>query len=188
MRSGVYVIECDGKQYVGSAQDIVARWGVHRHELRHNKHHSRYLQRAWNKHSEDAFTFRVLEHCEPTQCVEREQFWIESLKPVFNMHLVARSPLGVKRSAATRQKLRAIAPLRLPPMLGKNYTEATRNRLRGRIVSEETRAKLRTRAISQETRAKLSASKKGKVLSAEHRANISAALKGHRKVIGSPLK
>lgn len=161
MVSGVYVIECAQKQYVGSAHDIKARWAVHRNELRHNQHHSRYLQRAWNKHGEEAFVFRILEVCAGEQCVEREQYWIDTLRPKFNMHPLARSPLGVKRSNETRAKLSVIASKRVPPMAGKHHSDTTKAKMRGRIVSEATREKLRNRVVSAETRAKLSAAKVG---------------------------
>lgn len=161
MASGVYVIECGKRQYVGSAKDIRARWSMHRHELRKGIHHSRFLQRAWDKYGEAAFAFRILEECESEQCVEREQYWIDALAPVFNMHRLARSPLGVKRSAETRAKLSAIASKRTPPMANKHHSEETRAKMRGRIVSEATREKQRNRIVSEETRAKLRAARLG---------------------------
>lgn len=181
MLSGVYVIECDGKQYVGSARDIQARWGVHRHELAHRKHHSRYLQRAWTKYGAESFTFRVLEECPADLCLEREQYWIDTLKPVFNMHPLAHSPTGVKRSIETRAKLSAIALKRKPPMLGKHHSEATRTKMRGRAISDETRQKLRGRIVSDETRMKLSVAKKGKPRDRSAVEATAAALRGRKR-------
>lgn len=181
MSSGVYVIECNGRQYVGSAQDISSRWAVHRCDLRKGRHHSRYLQRAYNKYGEVALAFSVLEYCEVDQCITREQYWIDALHPAYNMHSLARSPLGVKRGEATRAKLRAIGMKRNPPMLGKNHTEETRAKMRGRVVSEETRAKLRDRVISEETRAKLSAAKKGKPRPRVAVEKGAAALRGRKR-------
>jgi group I intron endonuclease len=182
MTSGVYLIEGGGAQYVGSAKDIVARWSMHRHELNQRKHHSRYLQRAWDKYGSDAFTFCILEECEPEQCIEREQYWIDTLKPKFNMHPLARSPLGVRRSAATRAKLSALASARnSPPMQGKHHSEETRAKMRGRVVSDETRAKLRGRVVDEETRAKLRTARSGKP---RPRASVEAAaekLRGRKR-------
>lgn len=181
MSSGVYVIECGERQYVGSAKNVKGRWSMHRYELRQGIHHSRFLQRAWNKYGEDAFTFRILEECAPEQCIEREQQWIDTLAPVFNMHPTARSPLGVKRSEETRAKLSAIAAARTPPMANKRHTEETKAKMRGRIVSEETRAKHRNRVVSEETRAKIRAARLGKPRPREAVEAAAAKLRGRKR-------
>jgi group I intron endonuclease len=181
VRSGVYVIECCERQYIGSARHIRARWATHCHELRKGIHHSRFLQRAWEKYGEDAFTFRVIEECEPERCVEREQYWIDVLAPVFNMHLTARSPLGVNRSGATRAKLSMLASMRIPPMTNKHHTEETNAKLRGRVVSEATRNKLRNRIVSEETRAKIRAARLGKARPQEAVEASAAKLRGRKR-------
>ncbi len=181
MRSGIYVIECDGRQYAGSAKDIRARWSMHRHELRKGVHHSRFLQRAWKKHREDAFIFRVIEECDPERCLEREQFWIDTLAPVFDMHLLARSPLGVKRSAETRAKLSKLASARIPPMSGNRHTEETKAKMRRRVISEATREKMRNKVVSEETRAKIRAARLGKPRSREAVEASAAKLRGRRR-------
>lgn len=181
MASGVYVIECGDRQYVGSAKDIRMRWSMHRHELHKGIHHSRFLQRAWDKYEEEAFTFRILEECTPERCVEREQYWIDTLAPTFNMHPLARSPLGVKRSAETRAKLSAITSMRTPPMANKRHSEETREKMRGRVVSEVTREKLRNRIVSDETRAKMRAARLGKPRPRESVEAAAAKLRGRKR-------
>lgn len=49
------------KFYVGSTTDTRERFRTHRSRLRNNRHHSPYLQAAWNKHGEDCFKFEVIE-------------------------------------------------------------------------------------------------------------------------------
>src|SRR5690606_34420785 len=53
--SGIYEIHCtkSGRRYVGSAVNFSARWRLHYTQLCAGKHHSRHLQRAWNKYGED---------------------------------------------------------------------------------------------------------------------------------------
>lgn len=89
---GVYVIEQIGTDrcYVGSSQAIHNRWYQHRLYLRRGKHHSEFLQRAWDKHGKDAFEFRVLEKCEPNDLEAKEQQYIDALKPEFNGLVVIR--------------------------------------------------------------------------------------------------
>ena len=62
-RSGIYTITniANGHRYVGSAVDMGRRWSQHKGSLLSNRHHSIYLQRAWNKHGENTFEFEVLE-------------------------------------------------------------------------------------------------------------------------------
>jgi group I intron endonuclease len=107
MTSGIYTIKntLNGRVYVGSSVDIERRWLLHRYHLRAGIHHSRILQRSWNKHGEDAFAFEVLLVVPETDLIEHEQAFIDRLKPGFNIHPNARSPLGVKRSAETKAKI-----------------------------------------------------------------------------------
>jgi group I intron endonuclease len=69
LKSGIYAIRClvNGKVYVGSAVNIVSRWRVHKHHLTHHKHHSIHLQRVWDKHGPEAFSWEILEYVEPEQ-------------------------------------------------------------------------------------------------------------------------
>jgi group I intron endonuclease len=162
---GVYAIVnvVRGKRYVGSsAKSIKVRWWLHRTALRAGKHHSRHLQRAWDKYGEDAFSFEVLEVCPPEQCVAREQHWIDHHKAAdgrygYNVSPTAGSQLGIKRSEETKAKLRA------------------------RKMSDETKAKLRAaltgRKLSAENRKKISDAQKGRRNSEETIAKMSAAAK-----------
>ena len=61
--SGVYHIKnlVNGKVYIGSSIDINKRWKEHINSLRIFKHHSYKLQRAWDKHGEDNFSFEIIE-------------------------------------------------------------------------------------------------------------------------------
>lgn len=60
---GVYCIEniANNKKYIGSSLNIFRRWGDHKTHLKHNKHHSYKLQRAWCKYSNDKFKFYIIE-------------------------------------------------------------------------------------------------------------------------------
>ena len=65
---GIYTITnlVDGKYYIGSSITIEERLKKHKRTLLNNKHHCKYLQRAWNKYGEDKFKFDIvlnLNHC-----------------------------------------------------------------------------------------------------------------------------
>lgn len=80
---GVYKIlnKTTGKFYIGSSNNVKRRWKEHINDLNKNKSHSIYLQRAWNKYGEDNFTFEILEECKIENQLEKEQIYLDKLKP-----------------------------------------------------------------------------------------------------------
>lgn len=107
-KSGVYKIEnlINHKKYVGSSVNIYKRWKEHIQKLRNNKHHSIYLQNAWNKYGEGNFKFEVIQYVEDeNELINREQYWIDELgtyKYEYNECQIAGSPLGFKHSDETK--------------------------------------------------------------------------------------
>lgn len=167
--SGIYQITCTvtGKFYIGSAVNLYHRRVCHFNDLQHGKHRNSKLQRAWNKYGPDAFTFEVLELVLTPFLLEREQCWLDKLKPFkdkgFNIHPTAGSRIGAEVSPATRAKLR-------DANLGRKDSEETIrkrvNAMKGRSQSQET---IRKRMLSRqgyspsaETRARLSVVNTGK--------------------------
>jgi len=106
---GVYIIKCttNDRYYVGSSVNIKSRWYVHLNELKKNIHHSSKLQRAFNKYGKESFVFEILEECEPIKeiILKREQFYIDSMSPFFNICKTAGSFLGKKCKESTKLKL-----------------------------------------------------------------------------------
>ena len=47
--------------YVGSTTNFSRRKKDHLRILKENRHHCKYLQRAWNKYGEGLFTFEIVE-------------------------------------------------------------------------------------------------------------------------------
>ncbi len=64
--TGVYVIRnrITGKRYVGESVDIKRRWREHKRDLANGTHHSKRLQKDYNRYGRFAFSYRV-----------RERFW-----------------------------------------------------------------------------------------------------------------
>src|SRR5712671_3867618 len=81
--SGIYKITCiaNGKIYVGSSANLRIRWEQHCNDLRRKAHHSIHLQRAWNKYGENVFIFEIIELVMPWAILDREQYWLDKLKP-----------------------------------------------------------------------------------------------------------
>jgi len=109
-KSGIYTITntVNGKFYIGSASHLSMRWNYHKSKMRGNKSDCRILQKAWNKYGEENFTFRIIELvADKKNLLEREQFYLDSMKPVYNILKIAGSCLGVKRSKETCKRMSA---------------------------------------------------------------------------------
>ena len=207
MTVGVYTITHreSGNCYVGQSCDMPRRWSEHRKMLRNNKHHSKYLQRAWAKYGENSFDFQVAETCDLDDLTEREQWWMDKLLPVFNTAPAAGSTRGLVPSAETRANLRAIntgkkhspeARVRISESMKAHLAEfprvpmssETRTKIsatkKGTIPTPELLTRLhegnRGRKHTDETKANMSAAQKGRTCTPEQRAKISATLTGRK--------
>lgn len=94
----VYSIENiqNGKCYIGSTLTGRTRLLNHIGLLRNNKHHSIHLQRAYNLHGAGSFKIRVLENCSSSDLIVKEQYYIDLLKPDYNIKPNAYTNLGYK--------------------------------------------------------------------------------------------
>lgn len=96
--NGVYQIQIGDHIYIGSAASKLGfrvRWNRHISDMNNGVHHSIVLQRCFNKYKEAEFT--ILEVCDSADCIAREQFYINTLKPDMNILPTAGSNLGSKR-------------------------------------------------------------------------------------------
>ena len=84
---GIYKIMCIAtkKIYIGSSVKPYSRFSRHKLELRNNKHSNLHLQNAWNKYGKGNFVFEILENCAKELLLEKEQYYINFLKPEFNI-------------------------------------------------------------------------------------------------------
>lgn len=171
---GIYEIRntVNGKRYVGSAKTFGNRWRVHVQSLRRGDHHSRALQRAWEKYTPAAFQFNKLLICSEENLILYEQAAIDAFKPEYNCAPRAGSQAGFKFSEHSRAKMAEAA-------------RKTRN-FTGRRHSDFSKAKISASRkgkgggpMTEDRRAKIGAAHKGRVISKEHRAKISATLTGH---------
>lgn len=196
---GIYAIRCsaNGRDYVGSSNDVMRRWRGHCRLLRAGTHHCRYLQFAWNKHGEEAFSLDVLESCAKDALLEREQWHLEHRDRLFNATLIADKPpsaAGKKRSPEFCAKMRAEMARRKaagtmfnPGIRTPEQQDALTLKLRGRKAGPVERAN--KRAAQQLVASRLSDAERGrrrengrttwlgKKLSAAHRAHLSVAMK-----------
>lgn len=157
MNTGVYQIlnKANGYKYIGSASSSFnQRFRQHRHGLVNNKHYNKKLQNSYNKYGKDLFEFSILQYCPPELCIKKEQWFIDSEKPNFNISQVAGSCLGVKHTE--EQKI------------------ANSKRNLGKKMSDETKLKISLSNKGKEGR-------KGIKLSKEHISKIVSSNKGQKR-------
>lgn len=208
--TGIYCIENieTGKKYIGQSVDIENRWNLHKQQLKGNRHYNKYLQRAWNKYGENAFTFSVLEKCEEKQLDEKERYYISLYKAFsegYNLTEGGEGTRGYKHTDEYKNHMRYI-------FTGRTFSEETLLRMSNarkgktqtitpKYIEGRKRAaeKLKGKSFSEEHRKKLSESHKGKTtwnkgmkfekeahpmygkhLSEETRLKISNATKGRK--------
>lgn len=99
----------NNKMYVGSAINFNRRISNHVKLLKENRHHSIYLQNAWNKYGEEKFVFEIIECVnDKHNLLKCEQFFLDSLKPKYNMASKAGSLLGFKWTEEQKKKKQGI--------------------------------------------------------------------------------
>lgn len=209
--SGIYEIlnTVTDKRYVGSAQNFLKRWKEHLKGLKSGKHHSKHLQRAWDKYGAEVFVFQAVIYCEPAELIEYEQLCIDEMNSAYNICRVAGSTRGRAHTLECRQKISAKALGRVwseearakvsASLTGRKMSEAFSDTLRGNQRAkgykhtDEWKAanSLRHMGVprpkSAEHRRKISEGLKGKKLSEECKAKISAATKGRKRGPYTPM-
>lgn len=188
---GIYCIkfEKDSRKlyYVGSAVNLLDRFKKHKSDLCNNKHHSVYLQRAWNKYGPKHFKFCVLETVlDKNLLIEREQEWINKLRSFdknhgFNMSPSAGSILGMKLSEEAKRR---IGNFFKGKPKSKSQIRKISEAMKGKPKSEEHKRKSSAWKYDPEkikvASGKISQALKGKKRSEQHRLNISKARRGKR--------
>lgn len=169
-KAGVYQIchQKSGKVYIGSTLSLSKRLRQHRSDLRCNNHANRLLQRAWNKHGEKDFFFKVLIVCTPDMRVFYEQIFIDGLQSAdpckgYNLSKSAEIRSGDTVSNEARRKMSAFHR-------GKVLTEEHKRRIgeyhKGRPKTLEHRQKIgmahKGRSPSESAKLAMSIAHKGK--------------------------
>jgi len=158
--SGIYQItnKVNGHRYIGSSCNIYNRFYQHKSGLRNDKHCNPYLQSAWNKYGEGAFTFKPLMYCDSNMMLFYEQQCLDTLKPEYNFAKDANAPMrGTRFSEEHKRKISEA-------LIGIVRSEETRNK-----ISEGNKGK---HVISEETRKKLSDAKIGRLWSEENKMKL----------------
>lgn len=126
---GVYVLKClkTNRRYVGSSINIKSRLKDHKTRIRNNVHENKEL----NGSDVKFITEEILELCpkDSTRAYlfDREQYYIDELKPEFNKWKKARGPdCGETSPAYGKSPWCKGLPKEQQPMFGRKHSEKTR--------------------------------------------------------------
>lgn len=137
-KTGVYQIVnlVNGKCYVGSSVQVESRIFKHLAFLRRGEHPNAHLQAAFSKYGEQSFDYKLLEVCAKEVLLSREQFYLDSIAPQYNICKVAGNTLGYKHESAAKAKM-SVANKGNKRMLGKRHSEETKQVI-GALAAQRT--------------------------------------------------
>jgi group I intron endonuclease len=127
-KSGIYRLNNlrNNKSYVGSSICLSDRFNNY-YSLgflnRKIKKGSSAIYSALLKYGYSNFSLDILEYCIPNMLIKREQYYIDCLKPEYNILKIAGSRLGSKHSEATKQLLSTA-------FTGRTFSEDSLNKMR----------------------------------------------------------
>lgn len=191
--SAIYKIETISGFYIGSTVNWKNRRSQHLSHLRRGIHVNTMLQKAFNKYGEDGLVFSIVEYCNPSDLLSREQFFLDTLKPKYNILREAGRVTGFVMSEESKAKrLKTMKERYTPEQMSERsrkaraaWTDESRAKqiksLTGRKISPEAIEKTRQanigRPCSPEKKAKL-AMQKGWKHTDESKKKMSEKLKG----------
>ena len=100
--SGVYKItnKVTSDFYIGSSKNIKARWANHKCTSNWSNHPGTVLYKAFSEYGLNNFLFEIIE--ETNNLKEREQYYIDLLKPSYN--IMNANGIDIKRRKETNRK------------------------------------------------------------------------------------
>jgi group I intron endonuclease len=125
MNSGIYKISSKSKSdrfYIGSALILNRRKTEHFRRLRAGTHPNIILSRHIIKYGLQDLIFSIVEHITEDQLITKEQYYIDTLSPYFNICKVAGTTIGRPQSDETKRK-------RADKLRGRKMTEEQRERM-----------------------------------------------------------
>lgn len=164
--SGIYCLKntIDDKCYVGSAQKLNYRLWNHKHRLMKGNHANNILQNFVNKYGIGSLYFEILEKVEIDNLINREQYWIDTLKPEFNILPIAGSSAGITLTEEHKNK---ISHGRKGILHREEVKQRISETMKGVPKTKEHSAKVglkhRGKIVSQEQKDKISNANKGRI-------------------------
>lgn len=106
-KSGVYrwTNKVNGKVYIGSSVDLGKRLGQY-YNLSYISSNNMLISKALIKYGYGNFSLEILEYCDRSNVLLREQYYLDLFKPEYNLLKIAGSNLGYIHTENTLAKMR----------------------------------------------------------------------------------
>ena len=110
-KSGIYMLtnNITKKIYIGQSSDLSNRFKNYFNTSYINSKASLKINRALIKYGYSNFSLSILEYCDKSDLLIREQFYFDKLNPEYNILKIAGSSLNSKHSENTKLKMSAIS-------------------------------------------------------------------------------
>jgi len=133
-KSGIYMWTnlFTSQSYVGSAEDIKRRLNSYYSISYLKRESSMYICRALLKHGYSSFGLSILEYCSVENLIQREQYYIDTLEPEYNICKTAGSTLGKTHSEEAKGRISSTK---------KGTNQGKNNSFFGKFHTEESRKK-----------------------------------------------
>jgi group I intron endonuclease len=177
-KSGIYMItnKLTNDIYIGQSADLSKRFKNYFNLSYIKSKDSFIISRALIKYGYSNFSVTILEYCDKSDLIIKEQYYFNKLNPQYNILKIAGSSRGFKHSEETkikiRKSLKGIYIKEKSALFGRIHTEETKNLMSlkkvkennplfGKTHSKDTIELIRQKALgricSEETKLKMSA-------------------------------
>jgi len=131
-KSGIYMLtnNLTGKIYIGQSIDISNRFKNYFNPSYLKRSRSILISRALIKYEYLNFSLTILEYCDKSNLLVREQYYLDKLNPQYNILKIAGSYLNSKHTEDTKAKisksLKGVYIKEKSPLFGSLHTEETK--------------------------------------------------------------
>jgi group I intron endonuclease len=128
-KAGIYkwINNQTGKFYIGSSVNLYKRFlfylnikSIHRYKSKS------IIYSSLSKYGYKNFTLEIIEYCDIKETIVREQYYIDTYKPKYNILNLAASSLGFKHSDLTKIQMSLNNTKDKNPLFGKKHTEQSK--------------------------------------------------------------
>ena len=171
-KSGIYrwTNLTNGKSYIGSSTDLGIRFRFY-YNINFLSRNNMWINKALIKYGYSNFRLEILKYCEPSEAISREQYFLDLLKPDYNILQKAGSMFGFKHSEETIAKLKE-------SLTGRSWTWTSEQKAKFKVAASQRVEVLDT--ITKETTVYPSMSEAGRSIDCTTSA-IAIALKDQKE-------
>ena len=177
-KSGIYMLtnKSTSDIYIGQSNDISKRFKNYFNLSYLKSQNSFRISRALIKYGYNNFSLTILEYCDKSDLLSREQYYFDKLNPEYNILKIAGSSLNSKQTEETKAKisksLKGVYVGEKSALFGRHHTEETKklmslrkekdnNSFFGKTHNENSIELMKQKALgrkhSEETKLKMSA-------------------------------